>query len=77
LIKILFNHINDKSPIHANKTVVSVQSLEDRAIITARDGSCFSCDLVAGADGVYSVIRQEINSIKPVTHDPKCKIPFI
>lgn len=76
-LKILYDHINDKSPIHTNKTVASVQCLEDRAIVTARDGSCFTCDLVAGADGVYSVVRKEINSIKPVTHDAKCKTPFV
>jgi 2-polyprenyl-6-methoxyphenol hydroxylase-like FAD-dependent oxidoreductase len=40
--------------------VVSVVQTNREAVIVSEDGSELGCDFVAGADGVRSVIRREI-----------------
>ncbi|KAJ5584992.1 uncharacterized protein N7459_004792 [Penicillium hispanicum] len=60
VLQILYDNIRDKSKLSASKRVVAVKNNEQAAILVAADGSEVSCDFVAGADGVRSVVRQEI-----------------
>ncbi|KKA22709.1 Monooxygenase [Rasamsonia emersonii CBS 393.64] len=62
-LEILYQNIKDKTRIHTKKKVVRVQSLDAKAIVTAADGSQISCDVVAGADGVKSAVRAEMEAM--------------
>lgn len=56
----LYDSIEDKSRLQANKQVVAVEQTHEGATILARDGTQAACEIIAGADGVRSVIRHEI-----------------
>lgn len=60
VLKILFDSLEDKSSIYTSKRVVSIENHGDREIVTAADGDSFTCNIVAGADGVRSIVRQHI-----------------
>lgn len=62
-LDILYRNIKDKTRIFTKKKVVRVQSLDDRAIVTAADDSQISCDVVAGADGLKSAVRAEMEAM--------------
>ncbi|KAJ6443564.1 LOW QUALITY PROTEIN: Monooxygenase FAD-binding protein [Purpureocillium lavendulum] len=65
VLRIIYESLEDKSRVHTSKRVVSVQDLGDSALVEAADGSSFSCDFVAGADGVRSVTGA--NDSSPLT----------
>ncbi|KAJ5082874.1 FAD binding domain containing protein [Penicillium argentinense] len=60
VLQALYDNGEDKSRLSTNKRVVAVHRSEQEAVLIAQDGSESSCDFVAGADGVRSVIRHEI-----------------
>lgn len=68
--QILYDCIEDKSPLRTSKRVVSIENYKDSAIVVAADGTSMSCDFVAGADGVRSLVRREIErkSLRSATH---------
>ncbi|GME23337.1 Monooxygenase FAD-binding protein [Neofusicoccum parvum] len=65
VLEILYAGIKDKTWIQTSKRVSSVLSLSLSATITAIDGTQITCDFVAGADGVRSVVRREIEAALP------------
>ncbi|EKG18528.1 Monooxygenase FAD-binding protein [Macrophomina phaseolina MS6] len=65
VLEILYGGVKDKSPIHMSKRVCSVEDLGAKSVVTAADGSQYSCDFVAGADGVRSIVRQHIQEALP------------
>lgn len=65
LLEILYENIQDKAKIHTGKRVSSVQNFDTHALVTAADGTQITCDVVAGADGVHSVVRREIEAATP------------
>lgn len=60
VLEILYERIEDKTRLHSSKRVVSVVQTDREAVIVSEDGSELGCDFVAGADGVRSVLRREI-----------------
>ncbi|KAG0280766.1 hypothetical protein BGZ95_008792 [Linnemannia exigua] len=44
--------------IHFNKKVIAVEQNENEAKITCSDGTSYSGDVLVGADGAYSAVRQ-------------------
>ncbi|KAJ5389111.1 uncharacterized protein N7496_000179 [Penicillium cataractarum] len=60
LLQILHGSIENKTRLYTSKRVVSVRQTEQEAIIVSEDGSEVSCDFIAGADGIRSIIRREI-----------------
>ncbi|CCF35952.1 hypothetical protein CH063_07629 [Colletotrichum higginsianum] len=60
LICVLHQHLKEKDRILVNKKVKRVESLEDGALVYTTDGSVFESQVVVGADGVRSTIRQEM-----------------
>lgn len=60
VLQALYDSIEDKSRLQANKQVVAVKQTHEGATILARDGTEAACEIIAGADGVRSVIRHEI-----------------
>ncbi|KAK1707959.1 hypothetical protein CaCOL14_003500 [Colletotrichum acutatum] len=60
LLNVLYEHLKDKSRIFINQKVKRVESLKDGALVYTKDGSVFQGQMVVGADGVRSTIRQEM-----------------
>lgn len=44
----------------ANKVVEKIEETADKVTVTTKDGSVYEGDIVIGADGVRSVVRQHI-----------------
>lgn len=44
--------------IHFNKKVIAIEQNEKEAKITCSDGTSYSGDVLVGADGAYSAVRQ-------------------
>ena len=72
VLRVLYESLEDKSKIYTRKHVQDIESDENGATIRATDGTSFSCDFVAGADGVHSVVRQHIFA-KTSSPSPDCK----
>jgi 2-polyprenyl-6-methoxyphenol hydroxylase-like FAD-dependent oxidoreductase len=60
LLRIISDHLPDKSKIHLSKRVVSVDHSESGVTVHCKDGSEYHGDIVVGADGVHSTIRGEM-----------------
>ncbi|KAK2877272.1 hypothetical protein FQN49_001277 [Arthroderma sp. PD_2] len=59
-LEVLYTKLADKSKIHVNKKVASINSDESGVTVLTADGTTYQCDLVVGADGVHSTVRSEI-----------------
>ena len=69
-----------KSKLLANKAVVSIEDDEHGVKVTTKDGSVYEGDIVIGADGVWSTVRQAMwasmerdNDIKDLAKDKEGK----
>ncbi|WYZ38098.1 hypothetical protein EsH8_III_000012 [Colletotrichum jinshuiense] len=60
LLSVLYQHLEEKDRIFVNKKVKRVESSEENALVYTTDGSVFEGQVVIGADGVRSTIRQEM-----------------
>lgn len=60
VLKILFEKLPDPSKVLLHKKVVRVEQTEVSATVHCKDGLQYSGDVVAGADGVHSIIRNEM-----------------
>lgn len=60
LLQILFDSIHDKSKIELSREVFKIEHLDGRVQVELKDGSRIHGDLVVGADGVHSRVRDEI-----------------
>ncbi len=57
LLKVLYDHIPDKSKVHISKRVTKVDHEDTGVIVHCGDGSTYAGDIVVGADGVHSGIK--------------------
>lgn len=57
LLKVLFDHIKDKSKVHTSKRVTTIEQTSSGVTVTCKDGSSYSGDIVVGADGIHSTVR--------------------
>ncbi|KAI6754484.1 hypothetical protein HG530_012236 [Fusarium avenaceum] len=60
LLRILYENIKDKSKILTNKRVVKATLTHGGVQVTTADGTTVPGDILVGADGVHSTIRQEM-----------------
>ena len=61
VLQTLYNKVQDKSKILTRKKVKTIDNSESTGVkITTTDGSVYSGDLVVGADGIHSIVRQEM-----------------
>ncbi|KAE8153049.1 FAD/NAD(P)-binding domain-containing protein [Aspergillus avenaceus] len=60
LIRVLYNHIADKSKLLAGKRVATVDQTESNVQVTTTDGSVYNGDILVGADGIHSCVRKEM-----------------
>ncbi|KAF2141586.1 uncharacterized protein K452DRAFT_271195 [Aplosporella prunicola CBS 121167] len=59
-LEIFYNHINAKSKVLLHKQVVKVNTLEKGIEVATQDDSIYSGDMLVGANGVHSAVRQEM-----------------
>ena len=60
ILRAMYDHLPDKSKALTGKKVTAVERLPDGVKVHCQDGTTFSGDIVAGADGVHSRIRHEM-----------------
>jgi 2-polyprenyl-6-methoxyphenol hydroxylase-like FAD-dependent oxidoreductase len=56
----LYSHIENKSKILTQKRVETVNYAEDKIEVVTTDGLIYSGDILVGADGVHSRVKQEM-----------------
>lgn len=60
LIQILYDKIQDKSKILTSQRVATVQQSPSSATVITENGRSFTGDMVVGADGIHSKVRQQM-----------------
>ncbi|OGE52317.1 hypothetical protein PENARI_c010G07889 [Penicillium arizonense] len=69
LLEILHQSLPDDGKILTGKKVVEIQHYEDHVTVQVEDNSYYDGDIVVGADGVHSKVREEMwrlmNSMQP------------
>lgn len=73
VLQILYDGLEDKSKVVVNKKVVAIDDSETVVNVHCDDGSQYTGDVVAGADGVHSVTRKEMwryaTELESILHD--------
>lgn len=59
LLEELHKHIKDKSKVLVSKRVVHVEESEKCVTASTADGSVYQGDIIVGADGFHSTVKQE------------------
>jgi FAD dependent monooxygenase len=60
LLEILYQRYPDPSKIRLKERVTAIKTSDSGATVTTANGSVYRGALVVGADGVHSIVRQEI-----------------
>ncbi|KAJ5668694.1 monooxygenase [Penicillium macrosclerotiorum] len=60
LLQTLYDSITVKSTLLTNKRIATVSHLTDGTQVTTTDGSVYTGDILIGADGTHSTVRQAI-----------------
>jgi hypothetical protein len=60
VLRILFDSLEDKTPVYASKHVSLVRDLDNLAIVKAADKDFFTCNLITSIDRVSSTIHEAI-----------------
>jgi 2-polyprenyl-6-methoxyphenol hydroxylase-like FAD-dependent oxidoreductase len=74
-LDVFYANIKDKSKIHLGKNVTLVEQSDSCVTVKCDDGTSYRGDILAGADGVRSKVREEMWSLasssvpKLVEHD--------
>ncbi|KAE8419529.1 hypothetical protein BDV36DRAFT_282175 [Aspergillus pseudocaelatus] len=63
LLATLYGRISDKSKLLTQKRVATVEHAESCVEVTTTDGSIYRGDILVGADGTHSCIRQEMTRL--------------
>ncbi|KAJ5116194.1 hypothetical protein N7456_000542 [Penicillium angulare] len=60
ILELLYNNLRDNSKIRVATEVTKIDEINDSVVIELKDGSTVRGDILVGADGVHSRIREEI-----------------
>ncbi|KAI8065539.1 FAD binding domain-containing protein, partial [Gongronella butleri] len=60
LLQLMYGAVPEKSKLLSNKKVKVIQETKDGVIIETTDGAVYQGDMVIGADGVHSIVRDHI-----------------
>lgn len=66
LLQVLYDNLKDKSRVKANKKVIKASILDSKVEVRTEDGEAFVGDILVGADGIRSTIREEMWRIADV-----------
>lgn len=61
----LYDQLQHKDKIHVNKRVDSIMDRQDSVLVKCADGTTYRGDIVVGADGIHSRVRQEMQRLAP------------
>jgi FAD dependent monooxygenase len=61
----LYDQLNRKEKVHVNKRVTNVLDRGDSVLVKCADGTTYRGDIVVGADGIHSKVRQEMQRLAP------------
>lgn len=67
-VKVLYDNLRDKSKVHTSCNPLKFH-LTDTGVIVETDGEVFEGDIVVGADGVHSRVRQEMQRLAAADMD--------
>jgi 2-polyprenyl-6-methoxyphenol hydroxylase-like FAD-dependent oxidoreductase len=74
LIEVLYEKIQDKSKVLTSQRVQSIENGTSGATVTTTTGQTYTGDIVIGADGIHSKVRQEMwkaaEKVDPTWIDP-------
>ncbi|KAJ5356786.1 Monooxygenase FAD-binding [Penicillium concentricum] len=75
LIEVLYGKIQDKSKVITSQRVQSIENGTSSATVTTATGQTYTGNMVIGADGIHSKVRQEMwkaaGKVDPTWIDPK------
>jgi 2-polyprenyl-6-methoxyphenol hydroxylase-like FAD-dependent oxidoreductase len=60
VLRVLHKHIKDKSKLLTKKRISRVDHTAQGVTAWCEDGESYTGDIIAGADGVYSIVRQQM-----------------
>ena len=60
LLKSLYNSVSRKERLLVGKRVSRVDCNQDRIVAQCKDGTSYEGAVIVGADGVHSMVRQEM-----------------
>lgn len=60
LIEILYNKIQDNSKVLTSQRVQRIETGDSSVTVHTSSGQSFTGDIVIGADGIHSTVRQEM-----------------
>jgi len=60
VLQVLYENIKDKSKVLTEKRVNKVDLTKGGVEVTTSDGSTYRGDMLIGADGIHSTVRQEM-----------------
>ncbi|PYH90487.1 FAD/NAD(P)-binding domain-containing protein [Aspergillus ellipticus CBS 707.79] len=60
LVQVLYDHLKDKSKVLTSCAVQTIDQTDGQVQVTTTNGDVFSGQLVVGADGVHSRVREEM-----------------
>lgn len=60
LLQVLYNNIHDKEKILTKKEVRKVELNQDGVVVRTSDGSSYEGDILVGADGYHSTVRENM-----------------
>ncbi|KZF20545.1 FAD/NAD(P)-binding domain-containing protein [Xylona heveae TC161] len=60
LLKTLWNHVWDKEKLRLNSCITTVDHRDDGIMVHCKDGSTYEGDIIVGADGVRSIVKEEM-----------------
>jgi len=60
VLQVLYKYIKDKSKVLTNKRLTSIDHTADGVTVFCQDGTSYKGDIIAGADGIFSKVRQEM-----------------
>lgn len=74
LVEVLYEKIQDKSKVITSQRVQSTENGTSSATVTTTTGETYTGNIVVGADGIHSKVRQEMwkaaEKIDPTWIDP-------
>ncbi|KAK1710565.1 hypothetical protein CaCOL14_004516 [Colletotrichum acutatum] len=60
LLQVLYDNLKNKDKVIPEKRVEKVELLEEGVHVHTKDGSVYEGDIVVGADGIHSTVREEM-----------------